>query len=461
MIPLNQLKKHNNKNLGETMECTNSVWLNEAYKTGVILPYFKNEEENEIYYLVSKDVIKEGVGENNWSGFGGFRNEKENCPIETAIREATEESIGLLADLAKSLKNKKFVGFTSGTDQKNHIYVIDLFSIIEEDRHYTIKQIYDFNTSFNELPKKDLKKDENEKSQIGWMKASEITKKLFSLIPHYTIYKEPSKSSLILEKDAFLRKCQRNFYLDVHESYVLDTSTNIENGWSGLQGQVIALPRNYKNFDKLYSNFRQWDRLIKKEPESGRGNITESKLENSNAKSKYKLPSICSESMMARSYNNNSELQINKLKPWDKKKLEQKEQLSLEMGNASKSELKLHNSQVTTKYKLPSICNERPLSGIANNFASQKNFGLGNNSNEVKLQSSQDKSSKNLSTSTGQSVGPENNSIFKTQNNNSSSSEESQNSFSWDRYKSDNQKNDNQKALNSHNWKFKNTESKK
>ncbi len=132
------------------MDSNNSLWKNEPYKTAVILPSFWNENENEYYYLMGKDKQKDKIGLNDWSAFGGYRDAENNetSPIETAIREATEETIGILANLAESLRNNKVVTFVAG--KMNYTYVIDIFPKNDIDRWYTKEKIDAFHEIFTE-----------------------------------------------------------------------------------------------------------------------------------------------------------------------------------------------------------------------------------------------------------------------------------------------------------------------
>ncbi|HEV8052112.1 MAG TPA: hypothetical protein VGP47_06440, partial [Parachlamydiaceae bacterium] len=236
----------------------NPEWAKEPYKTGVVFPYYNNEVENEVYYLVGKDVKAKdkAVRDNDWSAFGGFRKPNEYIPLETAIRELVEESL-VLGDLAVSLRNKKAVKFSHSM---NHIFIINLYPENEKDHCYSVEQINAICTSFLELRPKVLEADQKEKYQLGWMKASEIAEKVFSSSPCFTIYEKPSKSSFTLDLNANLRKCHQYFLKDVINNTEKNSNNNIKTGWAGLEGQeCIVQHKNNFNCISTKNQFKEQD----------------------------------------------------------------------------------------------------------------------------------------------------------------------------------------------------------
>jgi hypothetical protein len=267
------------------MDNSNPLWKKEPYKTAVILPTFWNENEKEYYYLMGKDKQKDKIGLNDWSAFGGYRDAENNetSPLDTAIREAIEESIGLLAELAESLRNNKAVTFVAG--KMNYTYVIDIFPKNEKDRWYDKEQIDALHDDFTERYKSEtLIAEQKEKLQIGWMKASEITQKILNS-NKFTVYAQPSSSSFKLTENAELRFCQKNFFK--HFCETKNDLNNVKNGWSGLEGKTIELTlgKGFQTSQKNYGGFRKYENLNNKKL-----NSSTSKLEiNSNNKPQENL----------------------------------------------------------------------------------------------------------------------------------------------------------------------------
>ena len=60
-----------------------------------ILPITINPDNNNIYFLLSREQINSDTDPGLWSDFGGTR-EKGETKLDTAIREGWEESNGFL-----------------------------------------------------------------------------------------------------------------------------------------------------------------------------------------------------------------------------------------------------------------------------------------------------------------------------------------------------------------------------
>jgi len=222
-------------------------WRDEPYKTGVVQPYFWNTEENECYYLFGQDAKKKdnpkAVGDNDWSAFGGFRELSEFDPVVTAIREATEESIDLLANLKTPLLNKRCVEVIT-TSFKQHMFIVNLFPGNAEEPCYSEAEINAFSTEFDKLLLQKLNPHQKEKLKIGWIKANDIAEKILFDNPRFTIYEQPSQKSFVLTKNASMRRAQKDFFKNVNN--FLQGIENIRTGWRNLEGQVQEID-NRKN----------------------------------------------------------------------------------------------------------------------------------------------------------------------------------------------------------------------
>jgi hypothetical protein len=70
-----------------------------TWRSASIIPYTA-KSDNEIYFLLGQENKSSFPKSEKWSSFGGMNEKKiDNSPLETALREFDEESMGALGDI--------------------------------------------------------------------------------------------------------------------------------------------------------------------------------------------------------------------------------------------------------------------------------------------------------------------------------------------------------------------------
>jgi hypothetical protein len=143
-----------------TFFTASQLWAAKDYFAAGILPYAVNPETKKIEFLLSQEQNR------SWSDFGGRRDHGEHDPKETALREYTEESMGLLGskkEMRQLLKQRTtfFIG-----QKRYKLYLVQV----------PYQKIEKIGKSFASLKKRARAGYSQEKRAIGWFSADKIFK---------------------------------------------------------------------------------------------------------------------------------------------------------------------------------------------------------------------------------------------------------------------------------------------
>jgi hypothetical protein len=210
---------------------------NSPYDSASVMPFYKNNN-GEGFFLIGND---QHTG-NLWGDFGGRKERQDKSSMETAVREFTEESLGLIDQVASNILNNLEKTFKFENRKKDHVHVIYISSLngvaeIEDIRKAFIKKRF---------PPSKLRYNQREKSDIAWLSTSELVNVISNNDEKelkncsFRVYEKPFKSAPF--KIVKLRPCLIEWtILKLFQQIGAKDPRFIEDGMQSQYGKEIAL----------------------------------------------------------------------------------------------------------------------------------------------------------------------------------------------------------------------------
>ncbi|MBA2728363.1 MAG: hypothetical protein H0U49_09355 [Parachlamydiaceae bacterium] len=218
--------------------------VSSKFSSASVVPYFYNVKENESYYLVGKESMH-----GRWGDFGGKKENEDTRPSTTAMREFTEETIGAFPLVRENISLNLKGTIKIQVDM--HVLYVTTLSVGKTHPQNPKEQL-NFKQACNvrqlhsqNLKQQGLKNCQKEKTELAWIKGSELLSNLNTpsngkaWTNNFSLYEAPEQTApKILGQP--IRGCMGDAFCKIKDSST-DFDLQIQTGFLNLHGSQIKI----------------------------------------------------------------------------------------------------------------------------------------------------------------------------------------------------------------------------